>query len=150
MTAARHRLLLRRRRAAPVLLLASILSIAAAPWLAGCGGQSQPDKFPDPGHVVVQVNDTLGAGVPGAVCDLDLPDGSLTWRSGTTGATGRVDIASSEGGVLPGSYVLVVKPPAGYALAPGQAASTPVTVTSNVVSPFTVTLAAVPAAEATR
>jgi hypothetical protein len=132
-----------RRRTASVL---AVCALGLAPWLAGCGGQSEPDKFPDPGHVVVQVNSTLGAGVPGAVCDLDIPDGTLTWRSGTTDATGHVDIAASEGGVLPGAYVLVVKPPTGYALAPGQAASMPVNVVSHGVSTFTVRLAAVPAA----
>jgi hypothetical protein len=109
--------------------------------LTACGG-GDADRFPDPGFVVVQVNDTLGRPVANVLCELKTADLVLVWRSGTTGADGRVDIARSQGGILPGDYAVTVKPPSGYSLAPAQAAVTPVVVRSNQETDVAVTLLA--------
>ncbi|MEP7281746.1 MAG: carboxypeptidase-like regulatory domain-containing protein [Rubrivivax sp.] len=109
--------------------------------MSGCGGNADVGKFPDPGHVVVQVRDTSDRPVGNVLVELKLPDASLTWRSGTTGADGRVEIGQSEGGVLPGDYLLTVQLPAGYTLGPAQPASTPLTVKERQRVDVLVTLA---------
>lgn len=107
--------------------------------LAGCG-PADPDRFPDTGKVLVEARDGAGRPVAGVVAELRTPDLALVWRSGTTASDGRVEIGRSDGGVLPGDYALTVVPPAGYWLAPGQPASTAVTVQSHQTSSLTITL----------
>ncbi|MCG2593865.1 hypothetical protein LZ009_13860 [Ramlibacter sp. XY19] len=118
---------------------AAALLLAA---LAACGGQSDPDKFPDPGRVVVQARDTSARPVAGVLAELRTADQSLVWRSGTTGADGSVEIGLADGGVMPSDYALTLKLPPGYGLAPGQAAVTPVSVRSNQLTSVQVTLTA--------
>lgn len=108
--------------------------------LAGCAGLLDPGKFPDPGRVVVTTTYPAGTAIMGVFCDLKTPDLLLAWRSGVTDGTGQVEIGLSDGGVLPGDYVLVVKPPNGYSLAPGQSNNIPVVVRSRQTSRTTVVL----------
>jgi len=123
-------------------LFMSLLMLCVALIVQGCGGNPDVGRFPDPGHVTVQVRDTLDRPVPGVLCELKTPDLALVWRSGTTGADGRVSIGQSEGGVLPGEYALTVAPPAGYSLGPAQSVATRVIVRSDEESRVLVTLVA--------
>ena len=122
------------------MLFAAMLTFVAAS-IVGCGGgPTNPDKFPDPGHIVIHVADSLGKPVPNVLVELRTPDLGLVWRSGSTALGGRVEIGQSQGGVLPGDYAVTIKLPTGYALGPGQAASTPVTIKSNQQTDVVVTL----------
>ncbi len=125
---------IRRVRAGGLFVTAVSLS------LAGCAGLLDLGKFPDPGRVVVLTTSPAGTPVKGVFCALNTPDLLLVWRSGVTGGTGQVEIGQSDGGVLPGDYVLIVKPPNGYSLAPGQANNVPVEVRSRETSRTTVVL----------
>jgi hypothetical protein len=108
--------------------------------ISGCGGPENPDKFPDPGRVIVQVRDTSARPVAGILAELRTPNLELVWRSGTTAANGLVEIGQADGGVLPGDYALTVRLPFGYTLGPNQAASTPVSVRSREQANIVVTL----------
>lgn len=120
---------------------AGMLTVLATS-IVGCGGgPADPDKFPDPGQIVVHVADSSGKPVSNVLVELRTPDLGLVWRSGSTDAGGRVEIGQSQGGVLPGDYAVTIKLPTGYALAPGQAASTPVTIKSNQQTDVIVMLA---------
>lgn len=116
-----------------------LLSLVMA---TGCSSPTEPDKFPDPGHIIVRVLDTSARPVAGVLVQLWTADLTLVWRDGTTGADGRIEIGQAQGGVLPGDYVVKVQLPDGYALAAGQPASTPVSVRSRAQTSVVVTLTA--------
>lgn len=108
--------------------IATAIVIAAA--FVACQA-SNIDKFPDPGHVVVHVNDQNSAPVSGATIDLVFPDNGFVWRSAVTDASGNASPGAGDGGVLPGNYNVRITPPTGYHLAAGASNSVPITVQSN-------------------
>ena len=77
----------------------------------------------------------------GVVCELHFAVNQALWRSGQTGSDGRVAIAEQEGGILPGDYILVIKPPTGFVMASGQSSSIPLTVRERETNTINVQLA---------
>ena len=122
-------------------ILKYLLLVALSSLLASCGGEVEPDKFPDPGRVIVSVKDGSGRPVANVLCELKTPDLLLVWRFGVTDANGAVEIGQSDGGIIPGSYALAIKPPNGYVLATGQSNNIVVTVRSRTTSNLSVVLA---------
>jgi plastocyanin len=120
---------LARSRAAS-LILALITAVAACSGGDG-GGTTEP---PVNGTVSGQVS-VSGAGVQGAT--LTLTQGATT-RTATSSAAG----AYSFSAVPAGSWTVAITVPAGFALATGQAASVPVTVTGGQTSTVNFALAA--------
>lgn len=72
-----------------------------------------PDNRRDPGTVIVQVRDTVGAPVPGVWVYIELPNsvGSTFWEGTATNNDGRV----THRYIPAGRRMLEVKPPAGFA-----------------------------------
>ena len=99
---------------------AAILGLGMAACSGGGGGTTDP---PATGTVSGQVT-ASGTGVPGAT--LTLSQGASS-RTATSSAAGAYSFAA----VAAGSWTVGITAPAGFALAAGQAASVPVTVTGG-------------------
>ena len=96
-----------------------------------CNGPVNPDKFPDPGHVIATVTDQNNAAVTGANVQLLFPENGFVWRSALTDANGKGEPGQADGGVLPGSYNANVVAPTGYTVATTQQNPIPIAVQSN-------------------
>lgn len=109
--------------------------------LAGCGGApTEPSDF-EFGRIDVYIRDTAGQPVNGVTVRLERPNGQVEDAGGVTGTLAipgyffflRVS----------GDFRVVITPPAGYQLGPGQSATQPVTFTRNQTKTINFVLAAV-------
>jgi hypothetical protein len=121
---------------------APILRRAARPWaaaallaLAACGTEIvlTPDRHP--GYLLLEFVDTGGACVRGVQMEFATP-GEPPYRA--------VNVSSCETGAVgrPGEWTVALTPPAGYALAPGQANPLAVRVRKDETQRLRVVLAA--------
>lgn len=97
--------------------------------MAGCGGgPTEPSDF-EFGRIDVYVRDTSGQAVNGVTVRLVRPNGQIEdagGQTGTVGVPGYYFFLKTGG-----DYRIGIAPPAGYELAPGESATTPVTFARN-------------------
>jgi hypothetical protein len=96
--------------------------------VAGCGGGPTEADY-EFGRIDVYVRDSANQPVNGVTVRMDRSNGTTEDAGGLTGSVGVPGyfffLKTS------GEYRIVITPPAGYELAPGQSASAPVTFTRN-------------------
>ncbi|HUH13094.1 MAG TPA: plastocyanin/azurin family copper-binding protein [Longimicrobiales bacterium] len=127
------------RRAAAI--MGSALTVSALLLACGDDGDDGGTDPPLTGTVSGSVT-AAGTGVPGTALSLSATGQST--RSATSSSSGAFSFAA----VPAGSWTLGITPPSGFALAGGQSASVPVTVTGGQTSTVNVSLAAAQAADA--
>ncbi len=115
---------------------------AARPWaaaallaLAACGTEIVLTADRHPGYLLLEFADTAGACVRGVQMEIAIP-GQSPQRA--------VNAATCEYGTggTPGEWTVTLTPPAGYALAPGQANPLAVRVRKDEMQRLRVVLAA--------
>lgn len=97
--------------------------------VAGCGGApTEPSDF-EFGRIDVYVRDASGQAVNGVTVRLERTNGQIEdagGQTGTVGVPGYYFFLKTGG-----DYRIAIAPPAGYELAPGESATTPVTFARN-------------------
>lgn len=102
----------------------SSLAVLALIVFASCGSPTEPSDY-EFGRVDVYVRDTSGAAVDGVAVRLDRTNGAIETAGGLTGTAGPPGYYFFLH--TKGDFRVVITPPTGYELAPGQSASVPVT-----------------------
>ena len=120
-------------------LLPALLTCLCA-LLSACSEPLDFSTVIPTGRLVVEVVDTSNAPVPDVPVTLLLLSDSSVWRTGRTGADGKVEIGAEDGGVLTGDYLVRVSPPAGYRILPTEIHPVPLRIRTDSTLTVQVTL----------
>ena len=108
--------------------------------MTGCGGSPTEPRDFEFGRADVYVRDAAGQPIDGVPVRLERLNGQTEDPGGVTGSVGAPGYYFFL--KTTGQYRVVITVPAGYALAPGQAPTAPVTFSRNQVQTFNFVLVA--------